>query len=142
MMGVREKSVQQVRVIHVAFVVTWFLFIFILQYEVKPAERPIEPITVAALALAAVSSVSVGWTMRGKHLAMAAEVLQREPEDAAAIARWRFANILSCAFAESVTLFGFMLKMMGARWTIAGWFFAGGMILLLLWWPRLEASNL
>jgi hypothetical protein len=69
------------------------------------------------------------------------EVLQREPEDSAALARWRFANILSCAFAESVTLLGFALKVLGASWGIAGWFFAGGLILLLLWTPRLESAN-
>ena len=80
--------------------------------------------------------------MRGKQLEMAAEVLRREPEDRSALARWRFANILSCAFAESVTLLGFALKVLEASWGIAGWFFAGGLILLLLWAPRLEASNL
>ena len=140
-MGAREKSLQQMRVLHLAFVITWFLFIFILQVQLKPSVSPIEPITVGALALAAVSSVSIGWTMRGKQLEMATEVLRREPEDRSALARWRFANILSCAFAESVTLFGFALKVLGASWGIAGWFFAGGLILLLLWAPRLEATN-
>jgi hypothetical protein len=140
-MGAREKLLQQVRLMHVAFVITWFLLVFILQVQLKPAARPIEPAIVGAIALVAVSSVSIGWTMRRKQLAMAVEVLRREPEDGAALVRWRFANILSFAFAESVTLFGFVLKVMGASWGIAGCFFAGGLILLLLWWPQLEASN-
>jgi len=140
-MGPREKTLQQVRLVHLAFVVTWFLFIFVLQFELKPAVRPIEPIVLGAIVLAAVSSVNVGWTMRRKLLARAAEALQQELQDGADLARWRAANILSFAFAESVMLFGFVLKMMGASWGIAGWFFAGGLILLLLWTPRLESAN-
>jgi hypothetical protein len=121
-MGAREKSLQQVRLIHVAFVITWFLFVFILQIELKPPARPIEPFVVGGFALAAISGVSIGWTMRWKLLASSAEALVHAPEDGTALARWRTANILSFAFAESVTLFGFALKMLGASWATAGGF--------------------
>ena len=140
-MGAREKSLQQIRVMHIAFVITWFLFVFILQAELKPPSKFIEPVTVGAFALAALSSVNIGWTMRGKLLASSLEALQREPEDRIALARWRSANVLSFAFAESVTLFCLALKVLGASWTTAGGFFAGGLILLLLWTPRLDSSN-
>jgi hypothetical protein len=40
-----------------------------------------------------------------------------------------------------MTLFGFSLKVLGASLGIAAWFFAGGLILPMLWTPRLEAVN-
>jgi len=35
-------------------------------------------------------------------------------------------------------LFGVVLKFLGVRWTVAGLFFAFGLVLLVLWMPRLE----
>jgi len=140
-MGAREKTLLEVRVIHVAFVITWFLFVFVLQVVLKPAVKAVEPVMVGALALAAFSSVSVGWTMRGKMLGLSAEALRRDPDDGAGLGQWRAANVLSFAFAETPTLFGLLLKVLGADWAVAGWLFAGGLILLVLWTPRLESVN-
>ncbi len=140
-MGFREKTLLQVRMVHGAFVIAWFMFVFVLQVVLKPAVKAVEPVMLGALALAAFSSVSVRWMMRGKMLGLSAEALRRDPEDRAGLARWRAANILSFAFAETVMLFGFVLKVMGASWAVAGWFFAGGLILLVLWTPRLDFAN-
>ncbi len=140
-MGAREKTLLQVRVIHVAFVITWFMFVIVLQVVLKPSVKAVEPVKLGALALAAFSSVSVGWTIRGKMLALSAEALRRDPEDRAGLGQWRAANVLSFAFAETVMLLGLVLRVMGADWTIAGWFFAAGLILLVLWTPRQESVN-
>jgi hypothetical protein len=45
-------------------------------------------------------------------------------------------NLVSFAFAESVMLFGVVLKFLGERWSVASLFFGVGLLLLLLWSPR------
>jgi hypothetical protein len=43
---------------------------------------------------------------------------------------------VSFAFAESVMLFGVVLKFLGERWSIVSIFFGVGLLLLLLWAPQ------
>jgi len=42
------------------------------------------------------------------------EVLRSEPENGVALAQWHVGNIFSFAQAETVTLFGVVLKFLGA----------------------------
>jgi hypothetical protein len=137
-MELRQKSSRDMRIIHMAFVVTWFLFLFMVQVVLQPSVHSLDSMTLGAIALAALSSIATGWALRNRNLAAALETLARQPGDPSALARWRTANILSFTFAETATLFGLLLKVLGASWAIAGWFFAGGLFLLLLWAPRLE----
>ncbi len=44
--------------------------------------------------------------------------------------------MLSFCIAETITLFGLVLKFLGFDWNTAAIFFAAGMLLLLLWMPR------
>jgi len=134
----RQKSLREMRILHVAFVFAWFLFVFVLQVFLRPEVKPVGPMILGVIALAAVSSISVSWTLRNKNLAGAFAVLEQQPDHRGALARWRMANILSFTGAETAMLFGFVLRVQGASWAIAGWFFAGGLFLLLLWTPRLE----
>jgi hypothetical protein len=46
--------------------------------------------------------------------------------------------ILSLVFCESVILFGLALRVLGAGWNVAGVFYAVGIVLMLLWTPKLD----
>ena len=124
-------------VIYTSFVTTLFLFIFMIEIA-KPAEKPISPMIIGAFALAAISYVPIGATLRRKFLDAAEERLRQEPHDAKGLQLWRTGNIFSFAIAESVMLLGVAQKFLGARWTISGIFFALGLLLMILWMPRLE----
>lgn len=137
-MGAREKTLKEVRLIHLVFCISWLLLLFVLHSIARPLDRPIEPVFVGAIALAALSSLSIGAAIRRKQLAIVAELFERNPENPAALARWRGAQILSFTFAETLTLFGVALRFLGASWNIAGAFFGAGLALLLWWAPRLE----
>ena len=137
-MASREKTIAEVWTIYATFVITFFLFIFIIQM-VKPPEKPVSPAVIGAFVFAAISYVPIGATMRKKFLAGASENLSKNPADPKGLGLWRLGNVLSFCFAESAMLFGVVLKFLGARWTIAGTFFGFGLVLLVLWMPRLEA---
>lgn len=124
-------------VIYASFVVTFFLFLLVIQIA-KPAEKPISPMIIGAFALAAISYLPIGATLRRKLLNAAEERLRQEPNDAGGLQLWSTGNILSFAIAESVMLLGVAQKFLGARWIISGIFFALGLLLMITWMPRLE----
>jgi len=59
----------------------------------------------------------------------------RPAQDSTKLARWQMGHIIRFASAESVALFGFVLRSLGAPSTIVNSLFAGGIILLLVWQP-------
>ena len=67
--------------------------------------------------------------------------LSTNPEDTEALRTWRSGQIISFTFAETVVLFGFVLKVLGARWNVAGSFFVVGILLLVAWRPKLDVSS-
>jgi len=93
------------------------------------------------LAAVAVTDVMVGIAVRKKRVDAPMEVLRREPENGGALTQWRAGNIFSFAQAETVTLFGVALKFLGANWSVAGIFFFLGLVLMLLWTPRLDVAS-
>lgn len=125
----------QLRLIHSAFVVTWFLFIFVLRVA-NPAEGALQPAVLTVFTLVAVSIVFVGLKLRQQFVHVSASALAAQPEDTQLLQRWRVGNLLSLCFAENPTLLGVVLKFLGASWNIVAMFFGLGLLLLILWAPR------
>ncbi len=131
------KTYKELRLLHFAFLLTWSLFILCIQM-VKPQARTVQPLIFYALAIVVITDIAVGVALRKKRVDAPMEVLRREPENGGALAQWRAGNIFSFAQAETVTLFGVALKFLGANWSVAGIFFLLGLVLMLLWTPRLD----
>lgn len=128
------STYSQLRLIHLAFVFTWFVYLGLLFYLQFP-EKSV-PITFpVALGVFAISTISVARTLRQKLLFAPAAALVSDPQNAALLRRWRAGNILSFAFAESIMLFGVVLKFLGEQWKIVSVFFGVGLVLV-LWAPR------
>ena len=125
----------QLRLIHTAFLVTWFLFIFVLRFA-NPAEHVLPSTLSGTFAVGAVSIAFVGLKLRQPFLHAPAAALATQPEDPRLLQRWRIGNLLSFCFAENPTLLGVALKLLGERWNIVAGFFALGLLLLILWTPR------
>ena len=126
----------QLRLIHGSFILSWFLFILLTVYIIHPVDKLTGMTVPLALGVAALSSISVAQTLRPKLVIAPAEELARQPDNAALLQRWRSGNIMQFAFAESVTLLGLVLKLLGASWPVAAPFFAVGLLMLLLSAPR------
>ena len=134
------KTYKELRFFHFMFVRTWFLFILCIQV-VKPQARTVQPMIFYALAIVVIMDMALGVALRKKRVDAPIEVLRREPENGGALAQWRAGNIFSFAQAETVTLFGVALKFLGANWSFAGIFSLLGLVLMLLWTPRLDVAS-
>jgi len=126
----------QVRLIHGAFILSWFLFILVTVYIIHPADKLTGMAVPLAVGVAALSEISVAQTLRQKLVIVPAEELGRQPDNAALLQRWRSGNIVQFAFAEGIALFGVGLRLLGASWPVAAPFFAVGLLMLLLSAPR------
>ena len=130
-----NSTFSQLRLIHRAFVLAWFTYLGLLIYLHWP-EKPVPIIFPTVMGILAISSIQVGLTMRQKLLFAPAAALISDPENVVLLRRWRAGNIVSFAFAESIMLFGVVLKFLGERWSIVSIFFGTGLLLLFLWSPR------
>jgi len=131
-----KAALLQLRLIHAMFIVTWFLFVFVTVYIIHPADKLVGMTIPLGLGVAALSGISVAQTLRQRMVVTPAEELTRNPENALLLQRWRAGNIVQFAVAESTTLFGLVLKLLGATWSVASPFFAVGLLLLLFAAPR------
>jgi len=134
------NSRRAVRILHMAFVVAWFLFVLVVVL-VKPPVQPMQPFLPFLFALAALGSVSLGFVFRKARIDRPLEVLRNAPDNPQALIQWRSGNLALFVLAETVTLMGLVLKFLGATWTVAGVFFFAGLFLTLLWTPRMDFPN-
>jgi len=129
------STYSQLRLIHFAFVITWFMYLAVLIY-LKFPESQVPTVFPLVLGFVAISTISVGQTLRQRLVIAPAAALVSGPENKTILRRWRAGNIVSFAFAESIMLFGVVLKFLGERWSIVAIFFAVGLLMLLLWSPK------
>jgi hypothetical protein len=130
-----EKAFREIRLLHLGFVATWFLLLLVFEF-ISPVKSSLPAYFPAALGLVCITDITIGFVQRTRYISAATEILRAEPQSQVGLAKWRMANILSFTFAQTVTLFGFLLKFLGWSWNIAGIFFGVGLALLLLWTPR------
>ena len=131
-----KAAFSQLRLIHGSFILSWFLFVFLTIYVIHPVDKLTGMAVPLAVGVAALSGISVAQILRQKLVITPAEELARQPDNAALLQRWRSGNIVQFAFAESITLFGLVLRLLGANWPFAAPFFAAGLLMLLLRAPR------
>lgn len=126
----------QLRLIHGSFIVSWFALILLTVYVIHPVGTLTGMSVPLAVGVAALSSISVAQMLRQKLVVAPVEELARQPDSVALLQRWRSGNIVQFVFAESITLFGLVLRLLGANWPVATPFFAVGLLMLLLSAPR------
>ena len=130
-----DKNFQQIRILHVVFLMTWFLFLLQIKI-VNPQEKPMPFFIPVAFGVVCISEIVLALFLRAQYISASEDILRAEPQNFPALAKWKVGNILSFVFAEVVTLFGLVLKFLGAGWNVAGIFFGVGLCLMLLWTPR------
>ena len=136
-MDARSKLQTEVWVIYSGFIVAWFCFFFMIQM-IKPARRNVSSLVIIASATAAVYAITVGFVMRKRFFAQSAKALPSDPRKT--FNQWRAANIFGFTCAVNPTIFGVVLKLLGASWLVPGILFAVGLGLLVLWRPRSNLS--
>jgi hypothetical protein len=136
-MTIAERNLRSLRIIHIAFVFAAVAYVVV----PLPLRSGIHaPLTLmlffygtVALALGVMSIF-----IRSSVIQPASATLRDNPEDGAAVGRWRAGILLSLVFSEALVLSGMMLRLVGASWRIYGVFYATGIFFLLACRPRLE----
>jgi uncharacterized protein YhhL (DUF1145 family) len=135
-----KVMMRNVRLLHAAFLTTTFLYVVILNI-IQPIGKSPSIELIVALGVLALADLNIGLFFRSRKVKPAEEKLRVSPDDAASLNEWRLWNLVCFCFAETICLFGFVAKIMGAEWKVAGPFFAVGMLLLVLWAPRLDVAG-
>jgi hypothetical protein len=136
-MTLAEKNLRSLRIIHIAFVFAAVAYAVVPLPSRSGLHAPLT-IMLFAYCIVALALVVAGIFVRTRLVQPASFAIQNNPEDAAALRRWRMGVLLSFVFSESLVGFGMMLRLAGASGNIYGVFYAVGIFFLLAWRPRLE----
>jgi hypothetical protein len=134
-----KKALRVARVLHVALIVM-VVIEFDVSYRLAPIQNQISPIIVYAITFVCLNDVGVAGFLRRRMIKPFEESLRSNPNDETALKKWRAGVIVSLGMASTIVLFGVLLRLMGATWNVASWFFIVGILLLLAWTPRLDVS--
>jgi hypothetical protein len=124
---------------HAVFLLSLLLFAYQAE-QLEGAGTGNSTILPGALVLAAVFDGLIALYFRRKRLSPALEKLRRDSNDTGALTEWRFSTLLSLVLAESIALYGFVLRFMGASRRVSWPFFVCALILMVVWRPQLELS--
>jgi F0F1-type ATP synthase membrane subunit c/vacuolar-type H+-ATPase subunit K len=89
----------------------------------------------------AVVAVAVIFLLRRKLVKSAEQILSVQPDDTAALARWRAGYLITYAFSEAIPLYGLVLHFMGFAFAQVLPFFVAGFVVILFYAPRLPAPT-
>jgi hypothetical protein len=117
-----------------------FFFAFIAT-KISPADVQAPAYLPYVMIGLAFAELGIGIFFRRRNLLPAAAQLRVDANNVSAITRWRLGNLFSFCISMNVVLFGFVLKILGSTWIVAGPFFAAGILLLVLWRPRMAVST-
>jgi hypothetical protein len=134
---IKNSSVRSMRIFQFIFLATILGYAYVAELSSDPTAA-VQPVMVGSFSILAVFTVLIAFAFRGRLLPSAVEALQRG--DANGVGRWRTANILSMVLAETIGMFGLVLRIMGGSRRVAWPFFIGAIILLLVWTPRLDVE--
>jgi hypothetical protein len=129
-----ERRVRSVRIVH--FAMLTFVVVLVPLGESAAGQPGKVGLFLGLFGAAAAVDAVIALLLRKSLVGGAEERLQRYPEDAEAALRWQTGQFVSFAMAESVALFGLVLRVLGATLEQAAGFYAAGIGLLLIFWPR------
>ncbi len=130
-----DEKLRTVRVLHAAMLSTCLLYVAVGE-AVGPKEPKDVKLLLMVLGFMAVAELGAAMLLRPQMVGKAEEVLRRSPDDPAALQQWQTGHIVLYAMCQSVAIFGFVLRMMGAT-LMQSLPFAGACVLMMLMWvPR------
>lgn len=132
-------TLRTVRLIQVAMLVS--IGIYVVVGEVVGARITTNANTIYAISFAAISLVGAILVVR-KTLVLQSEIeLKEKPGDPVILARWKTGYIVTYVLCEALALFGLLLRIMGFHLIQVWPYYAGSVVLLLLFWPRLPQAR-
>jgi len=81
-----------------------------------------------------------GFRLRRRFLQRSGEELAKDASNLKALKEWEAAHLIGLASAEAIVIWGVRMVLGGALWQ-ASLFYATGLLLLLLWTPRMPITT-
>ena len=132
-----QGTLRILRTIHGALIVSIFLYGLMPRLIAAPRNpQPPDKTLLAMFDALALGVIGLGFFLRSKWITAAYATLRAKPDDAASLAQWRKGAVVSAALGESVVLYGVVIYLIGGEAKQAAPFFAAGLIVMLLWWPK------
>jgi len=132
-----NAALREMRIMHLVMLAAIFGYASVAEGIVRPTTE-LSPVMLKAFLLLALADIAIAFVVRKRTLRKAMEGSQRNASDPTALAEWRKANVFGMVMAVSVGLYGFALRFMGASRAVSVPFYVAAVILMILWWPRLE----
>lgn len=130
------ETVRWLRPIQLTFILSVCLFVFAGEKIITPGRPDFPAALLYGILILAGSNIIIAVLFRYKTAGQAEEILRRNPDDAVALNRWRAGQLISYCMAESVGLFGFVLRVLGAPFARSIPFYGAAMLLLILFQPK------
>jgi hypothetical protein len=131
-----ETTLRYLRLIHGFLLFSMCIYMGLGQIFVPHEQREIKPAFMIVMVVVSLATACIVLFIRAQRILPAMETLRARPDDAASAARWRIASVFGYALTESVMLYGFALRVMGASLALAVPFYIGAVLLMVLLWPR------
>lgn len=105
-----------------------------------PVSRGVDTTLSYLFATLSVAIVGAIFVVRRTLVLRAGETLASRPDDSLSLNHWRTGYIATYVLCESLALFGLILRFRGSPVEASVYYYLGGFILLLLFWPRKPAA--
>jgi hypothetical protein len=135
-----ESAIKVVRTVQIALLVSVALYVAVGE-RVGAIQRFQSPVLFYVLSLATITIVGVILVVRRTLVLQSAATLATRPNDVATLNRWRVGHIMTYAMAESIALFGLVLRCVGFTLSQVWSFYIAAFILLLFFGPRAPVNE-
>jgi uncharacterized membrane protein len=128
-----NPAILTVRILQCAMIVSVLMFIYIL-HIIHPAPHSVNALLQWSIVFCAIASALMGFIVQRMMLRAPSQSLPAT-ENSTPLRQWFAGHVLRFATAESVALFGVVLRMMGSSSILVTVLFVSSLLLLLLWQP-------
>ncbi len=132
-------ALRTVRLIQIAMLVS--IGMFVVAGELAGPRLTSEVTVLYAVSFASISIVGAILVVRKTLVLESERELRKRPEEPVLVARWKMGYLVTYALCEALGLFGLLLRIMGFAVSQVWPYYAGGFVLLLLFWPSLPRAE-
>jgi F0F1-type ATP synthase membrane subunit c/vacuolar-type H+-ATPase subunit K len=134
-------ALKMLRTLQAAFILSVVLYAFVGEkFMALSATAPASPL-VTGFTVVAMGMMLIALIVRSRMVGPARERLEAAADDLDALKRWRLGTLISFVLIESVALYGFVLRVLGATRSQAAPFYLAAIVTMLIWTPRLDLGS-
>jgi hypothetical protein len=131
-----EGTLRNLYLVHSLNLFSMVLYIWIAEKLIPHPPQVLQPVLPIRFGVISLWIIGTAISKRRKMIRPAIDTLQVSADDQNALQRWRIGTILSDTLVQSVALFGFAQRFIGATAAQSAPFYLAGTPLVLLCWPR------